>query len=254
MLLSDIKAIDFKHGVPFVIWTFWAGKPMEANRLLSFETLQKNIGVPIFLITPQNWHQLELPNFPFHQAFPYLSVVHQSDYIRIYLLHHYGGAWHDIKATDVSFAECWDKFENPSIYMIGRQESKNGPAKVYDANGNWMPDFYEDLISVTAWIGRGKTPLSEELLNQLHLLLDENLALLKKYPAKHPRERALKATNTFGKAIEKVKNLFAGRQNNYPLPWTVFGNLFHPLNLKYKESVSTGLPVNKVKNAGIYHR
>lgn len=254
MLLLDVKKIESRHNVPFVVWTFWSGKAMEGNRLLSFETIQNNIGVPVFLVTPQNWHQLEISSAPFHPAFQYLSVVHQSDYIRIYLLHHYGGAWHDIKATEVSFSACWEVFENPSVYMIGRKESKNGPARVYDENGNWIPDFYKELISVTAWIGKGKTPLSEELFQKLHLLLDKNLEQLKKYPAKHSRERALKGTNFFSRNFEKAKNLFSGRQNNYPLAWTVFGNLFHPLNLKYKENIVTNLPVNAVKNAGIYHR
>lgn len=254
MLVTDVKSIEYQYQVPFVVWTFWAGNAMEGNRLLSFQILQQNIGVPIFLVSPQNWHLLELPEHPFHPAFPYLSVVHQSDYIRIYLLHHYGGAWHDIKATEVSFAACWEQFENPEVYMIGRKESKNGAARVYDQNGNWMPNFYADLISVTAWIGRGGTPLSQELINNLHLLLDENLAQLKKYPAKHPRERALKGNNFLSRSMERVKNLFTGRQSKYPLPWTVFGNLFHPLNLKYKAHVSIDLPVNSVKNAGVYHR
>ena len=41
---------------------------------------------------------------------------------------------------------------------------------------------------------------------------------------------------------------------NYPIPWTLFGNLFHPLNLIFKNHVSKNLPRDTVKNAGIYHR
>jgi len=253
-IINSISQIKKVNGVPFVIWCYWSGSSMNENRLLSLDLLVKNIGVPVFLINETNLKQIEIPNHPFHRAFPYLSAVHQSDYIRIYLLQHYGGGWHDIKATKVSFKDVWSEFINPNIYLIGRQERVGGPAAVFDEEDRWMPDFWQDLISVTSWVGRSDTKLSQAMLLEIEKLLDRNFELLKKYPAKHAREKKVIGKTFISKSIVKFRNLLTGRNNNYPLPWTVFGNIFHPLNYKFKDHVNFNLPKDKIKNAGIYHR
>lgn len=253
MIISQKEDIKLVNNVPFVIWAYWSGKEMTGNRLLSFNLLVKNIGVPVFLVDHSNLHSLEIKEYPFHRGFKYLSWVHQSDYIRAYLLHHYGGGWHDVKATESNYIRVWDEFIRPDIYIVGKEEIKGGAAKVFDGD-KWMPDYYQNLIAVTSWVGRPYTPLSEKLMKKFDDFLEENIDELKKYPAKHPRERALKGKTFLSKTIEKVKNRFTGRQNNYPLEWTLFGNLFHPVNLEYQENVSRSLPKDKVKNAGIYHR
>src|SRR5690606_35753476 len=101
-VINSLEQIEYINGVPLVIWCYWAGEPMNKNRQISFYTLVDNIEVPVFLIDRTTIKSVEVPAHPFHPTFPYLSAVHQSDYIRIYLLHHYGGGWHDIKATEVS--------------------------------------------------------------------------------------------------------------------------------------------------------
>ncbi len=252
--LTNITQIEKVNDVSFVIWCYWSGKSMSKNRSLSFNTLVENIGVPVFLVNSENIKQIEKATHPFHKAFPYLSDVHKSDYVRIYLLHHYGGAWHDIKATEVSFKDAWSEFTDPTIYMIGRPERLGGPAKVFDDENRWMPDYWQDLISVTSWIGRPNSDLSQAMLNDVEELLDQNLNDLKKYPAKHSREKKKTGKNLFSKLAISAKNLLTGRNNNYPLPWTVFGNVFHPLNYKFKNHISLNLPKDKIKNAGIYHR
>lgn len=254
MLLDALAQLTYKNDVPFVVWAFWAGKDMEGNRKLSFETLRNNIGVPVFLVRPENWRALELKVAPFHPALKYLSVVHQSDYIRIYLMHHYGGAWHDVKATEVNISACWDTFKNPQIFMVGKPEVANGPAAVFNEEGKWMPDYYRELISVTSWIAKKQTPLSKNLFDAVNTLLDHHFETLKKHPARHPRERALKGKKPLSRFIERLSNRISGRSSNYPLPWTVFGNLFHPINLKYKDHIDRNLPKDAIKNAGIYHR
>ena len=85
-------------------------------------------------------------------------------------------------------------------------------------------------------------------------LLDNNLEALKKHPARHPREKFIQPKNIFHALVIRLKHLYSGRNPNYPLPWTVFGNIFHPVVYEYREHVSYNLPVNKIKNAGIYHR
>jgi hypothetical protein len=252
--VDNITQIEKVNDVSFVIWCYWSGKAMSKNRLLSYNTLIKNIGVPVFLVTNENIHQIEKPAHPFHKAFPYLSDVHKSDYVRIYLLHHYGGGWHDIKATEVSFKDAWSEFSDPSIYMIGRPERLGGPAQVFDNDNRWMPDYWQDLISVTSWVGRPNSDLSSAMLNDVEALLDKHFDNLKKYPARHSREKKVVGKNVFSKLSIRIKNLLTGRNDNYPLPWTVFGNVFHPLNYKFKKNISLNLPQDNIKNAGIYHR
>ncbi|WP_257659136.1 capsular polysaccharide synthesis protein [Parapedobacter lycopersici] len=250
----NLEAITTVNGVRFVVWCYWSGSAMTPNRARSFDLLKQHVGVPVFLVTPGSMNELEVDGHPIHPAFRYLSAVHQSDYLRIYLLHHYGGAWHDIKATNVSLEPAWAHFSDPAVYLVGRPERAGGPATVYDAEGRWMPDYWQDLVSVTAWVGRAGTPLTEALYRQLHQLLDAHLAQLKAHPAKHPREKKITPRNPLHALFIWAKCQFTGRNSRYPLPWTVFGNIFHPLNYRFREHIRRDLPRDEVKNAGVYHR
>jgi hypothetical protein len=254
MSKSEFLDIESVNAVPKVVWCFWAGGRMNDSRTLSFQMLRENIGVPVCMITPDNLAQFILTDSPLHASFPYLSAVHQSDYIRAYLLHHYGGAWHDVKATKVSFEKVWEGFSDPRIYFIGKPEIEGGPARIHDEQGRWMPDYWKELVSVVSWVGRAKTPFSNALLENLEAFLDKNLELLKKYPGKHPREKKIEANNFFSKNLKKLTYKIQGRNADYPLPWTVFGNIFHPLNYGYRENILKTLPVDSMKNAGVYHR
>lgn len=251
---SELLALKKVHGVPQVVWCFWAGGTMNDARSLSFRLLREHIGVPVCLITPENITQFILADFPLHPSFPFLSAVHQSDYIRAYLLHHYGGAWHDVKATKVSFEGAWEGFSEAKVYLIGKPEIEGGPARIHDGEGRWMPDLWKELISVVSWIGRDKTPFSKALIENMNLFLDENMELLKKYPGKHPREKKIESEKFFSSNLKKITYRIQGRNVNYPLPWTVFGNIFHPLNYRFRDHIIKTLPVDSIKNAGIYHR
>lgn len=242
------------HEVPFVIWCYWEGAAMDNNRLESFNLLKAHIEVPICLLTPQNIHHFELAEHPFHAALSYLSIVHRSDYIRAYMMHHYGGGWHDIKATRMSFAECWNAFEDPTVYLIGRPESYNGAAKVYDEAGLYMPDYWADLVSVPAWIARGHSPLSLQIISQMEAYLDTQLPILIKHPAKHPREKYIAPKHLLHYLFIRIKHFYSKRNPYYPIPWTLFGNIYHPAVYAFREHVSDKLPQDSIKNAGIYHR
>lgn len=250
----ELEEVTTVNGVRFVVWCYWSGSTMTPNRSMSFDLLKQHVGVPVYLVTPAQISSLEVPGHPVHPAFPYLSAVHQSDYLRIYLLHHYGGAWHDVKATKVSLEPAWQHFSDPSVYLVGRPERLGGPAQVHDASGRWMPDHWQDLVSVTAWVGRAGTPLTHALYTQLHQLLDAHYEALKAHPARHAREKKMESKGIMHRAFIELKCLFTGRNSRYPLPWTVFGNLFHPLNYEFKDHISRDLPRDDVKNAGVYHR
>lgn len=248
------EQLVYKNAVPFVVWCYWEGEPMTGNRLLSFQTLQQNIGVPICLVTPENLDNFLLSASPLPTSYAQLSIVHRSDYIRAYLLHHYGGAWHDIKATEVDYSSMWDLFADPNIWIIGRKESRKGAAQTYTPEGLFVPNAYESLIAVPSWIGRPQTALSRELLAGITALIDNKAELLTRFPSIHPRDKYIPHRNLLHKALIWVKHKYAGRQVGYPLEWTVFGNIFHVVLLKHLSHISYELPVDDKKNAGIYHR
>lgn len=246
--------LTYKNNIPFVVWCYWEGPLMTNNRLLSFNLLKENIGVPVCLITPENINKFLIKGAPLPTTYSKLSVVHRSDYIRAYLLHHYGGAWHDIKATEVSYASSWDIFKDPNVWIIGRAEKQKGAAQIYTDNGIYVPQEYKKLIAVPSWIARPKTDFSKDLLLGIENILELNKEKLNKHPAKHPREKYISPRNFLHKIIIWIKHTYAGRNVNYPLEWTLFGNVFHPMLLKHQAHIDYNLPEDKNKNAGIYHR
>ena len=217
---------------------------MSKSRSQGIEYMEKYIGIPLCLVTKENLDEFIAPNAPIHPAFHYLSDVHKSDYMRIYLLHHYGGGWHDIKPTQTCLVEAWEQFSNPDVYLVGKPEIKGGAAHIHDRNGRWMPRFWSKLVATNRWVGKAMTPLSEELFKDINQLLDDNLLKLKKHPAKH----------AYAKKRNLIKQLIKMEFSNYPLQWTVFGNVFHPLNLKYLENIKRNLPKDKIENLGLSHR
>lgn len=237
----DIKS---KNDVPKIIWCCWFGAEMNDNRKKSLDLMRQYLGADIYLVTPNNISKYLVDKYPLHDSFEYLSDVHKSDYFRIYLWHHHGGGWHDIKPTMTDYSKTWDIFEDPNIHFIGKPEIKGGPAKVYDEHGRWMRDYWQDLVATNRWIGRAHTPLSEKAFNNINALLDENLDLLKKTPARHPYDRKRTGLKKFTKFY----------QPDYPLLWTVFGNIFHPLNYEYKDFISRDLPFDIEENLGGKHR
>lgn len=240
----EFDSIERMHGVPFVIWCFWYKGDMNDNRIRSLNYMKKHIGVPLCLITKDNLPEFILEGSPLHPAFEYLSDVHKSDYLRIYLLHHYGGGWHDIKPIQTSYHSAWSGFANPECYLVGKPEIKGGAAKVYDSAGRWMPSMWRDLVVTNRWVGRANTPFSQDMFRAINQLLDKNLEKLKKNPARHPydKKRCL------------WKRLLRFELNDYPLAWTVVGNIFHPLNYKYLSHISPTLPADEVENLGLSYR
>lgn len=49
------------------------------------------------VINPAVTPYFSVPEEPIHKAFEFLSLIHKSDYLRCYLLYHYGGGYTDVK-------------------------------------------------------------------------------------------------------------------------------------------------------------
>eukprot|EP00928_Gymnodinium_smaydae_P090232 TRINITY_DN7405_c1_g1_i3.p1 TRINITY_DN7405_c1_g1~~TRINITY_DN7405_c1_g1_i3.p1 ORF type:complete len:351 (+),score=57.41 TRINITY_DN7405_c1_g1_i3:33-1055(+) len=77
-----------------VIWMCWTGhNPIPAHLRLCLKTVERNSGLPVILVTPQN--VLRYVPDP-HPAYEFLHLQHRADYLRCCLLHFYGGIYLDM--------------------------------------------------------------------------------------------------------------------------------------------------------------
>jgi hypothetical protein len=81
--------------------------------------------------------------------------------------------------------------------------------------------------------------------------MDERVATLARYPGRNPREKQIQGQTAVGRTMKRSYNQLMGREIYYPIPWTLLGNIFHPLNLVFNPHISRKLPIDLVKNAGI---
>jgi hypothetical protein len=195
----------------FVLWT--GDNPMPPNRARALADIQERFEVN--LITPRTLAPWVLAEAPFHPSYNHLSLVHRSDYLRAYLMHHYGGAYLDIKREygDVPGAL---KLLNasPDLWMGGFREL--GSDAVADEAGptrRALRRHHGLLIGMCAFAARPGTPITREWLDEVHHRLDRFAPSLERHP---------------GDAL--------GRNPGYPIPWTgILGAVLQPLCLKYSE-------------------
>lgn len=189
---------------PYQIFCYWGASPMSETRQRSLDLLRERTGCAIILLTHKTFPQVALPEFPIHPAFPFLSDVHQSDYARIYLMHHYGGGYSDIKRPLVSWRGAFDDLLASDAWVNGYPEP--GPGGIA-----YLPvlDKWESLVGNGAYICLPRTPLTTEWYTAAHALLDERLPILRVNPARSPRDMAEYGTG-------------------YPLEWNeLLGRIFH---------------------------
>ena len=71
-----------------IIFSGWMGPgPMTTPREAALLSLVRNSGCAQAHITRETVGLWADPAFPIHPLFPYLSAVHQCDYLRCYVLH-----------------------------------------------------------------------------------------------------------------------------------------------------------------------
>ena len=106
------------------IFCIWSGNnQMSENRKRCLDSLEKNAGCSVVLVTAENLHSHIIKDHPLHPAYEYLSLTHKSDYLRAYLMYHYGGGYSDIKFNSVS----WEKYFS---YLYNSDKQFSGYAEV----------------------------------------------------------------------------------------------------------------------------
>ncbi|WP_245636539.1 hypothetical protein [Eikenella longinqua] len=212
----ELITIRFES-IPRVIYSFWTGdNPMSPARSQHFQLLKKNADIEVALITPQNLSDFILPAYPLHPAFPYLSLVHKSDYLRCYFMHHYGGGYSDVKATKHSWENCFHRLENSNAYFLGYPEVKKEDLTLIGGIlGNDMKSCFSRIAGNGAYIFKKQTPFTQEWYTELHRRMDNYTEQLIKHPGN-----------------------ILGDNYGYPIPWfNILGDIFHPLCLKYHERI-----------------
>lgn len=240
--------IEEYNDVPYKVYVFWFGGPkdpipiMSNNRKAALNSMKKNLGVDIIVITKENLSQYITT--PLHPAFKYLSGNHKSDYLRIYFLHHFGGGYSDIKFYNKSWRKAFNIINSTSrshLYMIGT--SLYGQNWVAHPKGmEWLKQYWRRLLSNGYFIMRKDTPLTREWFSKVNEILNNKLKLLRVFPS--PSNRCCKPEE--------------GQDKNYPIEWNeLCGRILQPLQFKYIKNILNALPrpsnSNYQNNSGGWH-
>lgn len=199
---------------------------MSENRLKALWSIFKNPGRPIAFITHDTLDQWTHPEFPLHPAYTYLSSTHKSDYLRCYLMHHYGGGYTDIKQTDVHWETFFTQLESsPDQLALGYTEVSHGIPHVHGELGNQIRATHKELIGLCAFIFKSETELTTAWINQVHKLLDQKIPLLQKHPGQFHLDQS-------GLILSD------GSPSPYPLRWAeILGEILHPLFYSYRDKL-----------------
>lgn len=213
----DVSYDGLRGDVVFCTWT--GSTPMSDKRSDCFLSIIRETCCPVILVTPNNLSDWIKPNAPLHPAFPFLSEVHKADYLRCYLMHHFGGGYTDIKRTLASWKPFFAALrEAPDAFGLGYTEI--GPHGIAPASEHIAPVLqrnFSRIIGNCAYIFRKQTNFTEKWLALTHAKLDDVFGTLKLHPAVHPMDQI-------------GVTLPSGEKSLYPLRWQeLLGELFHPL-------------------------
>ena len=202
------------------LFTAWMGpENMTHNRILALNSIVYNCSVPVHFISKDNLNSWIHPDFPLHSSFPYLSAVHQCDYLRCYVLHVYGGGYTDLKPSFHNWNLFFDRLQNSdNMYGAGYTEiGEHGVACVGGELEFEMKKNYLKLIGMCSLIFYPLSNFTFKWFDNMHNILDYKLSLLISNPAKHP--------------LDHLGALFEGGHiSTYPVQWTELGgNILHPL-------------------------
>lgn len=209
------------------VFSFWLGPlGMSESRKAAFLSIVQNNACANVHLRDHNVKNWIHPSFPLHPLFPLLSAVHQSDYLRCYFLHVYGGGYTDIKHTRKNWMPFFDALDRSAAYGLGYTEvSPQGVARVGGDLELEMQRDFSSLIGFCAMIFRPQTEFTFEWFDRVNKKIDEKAELLIRCPAKHPQDR-------LGAVFE------GGYVSEYPFAWTeIGGNVFHPMAYSCREKI-----------------
>lgn len=223
---------------PKHVFCFWTGNnKITSNRVRCLDTIKKNIGVPVSLITKDNLHEYLHKDYPLHPAYAYLSETCKGDYLKSYFMHFHGGGYTDIKHTENDWNIFFDNLNNSEKWINGY---KTGAGSVHGQNDKRTLSVSrigcEQQIGSTLHICKPETPITTEWFLKLHQILDKKIDLLQKKPSQNVRD-------------EIGKKLPDGSISKYPIYWgelnaAILGDILW----KYRDRIIQDMPFPNFSN------
>ncbi|MBS2936449.1 hypothetical protein KDN32_01685 [Nocardioides sp. J2M5] len=205
---------DRPSAFPERVFAIWAGEnELTDNRKRNLELVRSRIGLPVELVTPASLGRWLVPGHLLHPAYEHLSLIHRSDYLRGYLMHHHGGAYVDIKRPLDSWSVPFSVMErDPHAWVTSYSAAHaNWIGKLPGRMGRDILIHYRVTFGKSGFMMRSQTPLTSEWMAEMDLRLDAARSALAAHPG-----------GVFGDDPE------------YPLSWTdLLGRILDPLTLKY---------------------
>lgn len=234
------------------LFVFWTSKKEPGKKRKDALRSLENTGLHIIYIESENILDY-ISKKEIHPAYFYLNDAHKADYLRCYFMHHFGGAYCDVKKVSHSWLPAINDAESkPEVIGVGyREVSPSGVAKIYESSKllnvnffnlarnyllwNYLKLNYHHLIGCGAFYFKKNSHLTNHWWTQLNNRLDFLYQDLKNNPATTPKE--------------KPGDVINGMRTCYPVPWTyLLGDILHPLSYKYRDLILKTLPPPSFKD------
>ena len=227
------------------IYMLWLGnEELNANRLNAINNMPYNT----ILITQDNLHQYIKINYPLHPAYQSLSTVHKSDYMRCYLMHHYGGGYSDIKYTNINWENAFTRIDvDTTIELMG---VKTTHGHTYAGIELWSDvlktnilNNIESLVCMGYMVCRPYSSITTKWYTELHLQLDNYLELLQLHPAQYTREcydphLGYAMTTPKWEGISEYHSM-------YPISWNyLLSQILYPIQLEYMDKIDNTIMIH----------
>jgi hypothetical protein len=176
--------------------------------------MHRVIGIEVRLVTPENLPQYIVPGYPLHPAYEHLSLVHRSDYLRTYFMHHHGGGYSDIKRHSHSWEGLFEQMNDSDGWALGYREVASwGVVTLPGRVGRRIKRDWREIVGMGAFIFRPHTPLTQEWYDELHRRMDH-----------------------YADALSLAPGNVMGDNAGYPIRWSgILGDIFFPLEHKYRD-------------------
>ena len=200
------------------LFCIWSGNnKMSDNRKKCLESIYVNSGCKVLLIDKLNIDNYIKADYPLHKSYEYLSFTHQADYLRAYLMYHYGGGYTDIKYNNTNWNKYFQLLNQSNKQFFGYAEIS--PSHIASKSAI-IKQHYHKLAGIIHFVFKKQSQFAKTWLSTVNDILDQKYDLLKSNPGHyHPRA-------VYGGAFQT--DLF--KNARYPLEWNeILGRIFHEI-------------------------
>lgn len=247
---KDIKSLINNCIDNKVIFTLWTGNnDLTQNRYDGLISIKNMKNVNMINVNPDNIDMFIKDGHPLHKSYNYLSKIHKSDYLRCYLMHHWGGGYSDIKKhyNNVSWDKHFDKIKrNNNMWMIGAPlDGIAYPEENDDKLNKLLEQNTKNMAGISYFIYKPYTKLTYDWYNKLHEMLDEFYPQLCKNPAIYSRESFDRPPSKWcnDEMDENIKKRPCPKEpTKYPISWNrILGQINYPIQLKYLQNIEVNI-------------